>query len=472
MSNQNTGVIEEDDVLNASEIDASGSNGVKPANAANPQSKKGRSRKALPLIIIVLILVVGVLSVAFVTGSRPKPNTVNVAAAEQQRKAVETQESADRNISEFSQQLRTNAPVVQTSPESSSPVTSQSPVTQTTQLTGSQTDVGNMPVTSTTQPNQTTVPNVAGTVESAPVAGNQTAQHTAPTSTSRTSAPLQPVTDSAPATQTSHYFFREAPQVSSENRERSRSASEREGNEVVGNQATSRVAVPATPPFDTNLRIRTLGNIQTLRPDAYVRLETVLPAKGQGWSLPRGTKFIGRVAGAENDRAYINIIGYIDPASGHLVKVGGTVNGVDGGSGLQGTHRHIGNRWVKALQQIGSSGIQTFNSWLAGRNGGTNIYVPQQNVPGMGGQSNQPITEYVEVKADTKGTIIITDLPDSVQGAQASSALGDSTTSAGSISDEEMIELMTTGTPEQIRAALPRMSPEMRRIAEAAINER
>jgi len=37
------------------------------------------------------------------------------------------------------------------------------------------------------------------------------------------------------------------------------------------------------------------------------------------------------------------------------------------------------------------------------------------------------------------------------------------------LSDEQLAVLITTGTPEQIRAILPRMTPEMRRVAESVL---
>ena len=39
------------------------------------------------------------------------------------------------------------------------------------------------------------------------------------------------------------------------------------------------------------------------------------------------------------------------------------------------------------------------------------------------------------------------------------------------LSDEELANLLSTGSPEQIRAALPRMTPELRQIAEMVLKE-
>ena len=39
------------------------------------------------------------------------------------------------------------------------------------------------------------------------------------------------------------------------------------------------------------------------------------------------------------------------------------------------------------------------------------------------------------------------------------------------LKDEELAELLSSETPEKIRAAMPRMTPELRRIAEAVLKE-
>ena len=39
----------------------------------------------------------------------------------------------------------------------------------------------------------------------------------------------------------------------------------------------------------------------------------------------------------------------------------------------------------------------------------------------------------------------------------------------GQLSEAELVELMTNGNADDIRRALPRMTPEMRRVAEAVL---
>ena len=81
------------------------------------------------------------------------------------------------------------------------------------------------------------------------------------------------------------------------------------------------------------LPVRTQGVIFTLRNNSYARLELTRDSSGQGWSLPKGTVLVGRTTGSEYDRAFVNVIGYIDPRDNKLVKMTGDVLGSDGATG-------------------------------------------------------------------------------------------------------------------------------------------
>src|SRR5205807_646828 len=81
------------------------------------------------------------------------------------------------------------------------------------------------------------------------------------------------------------------------------------------------------PPFGTMLPVRTQGVVFTLRNNSYARLELTRDAAGTGWSLPKGTILVGRTTGSEYDRAFMNVIGYIDPRDNKLVKMSGDVLG-------------------------------------------------------------------------------------------------------------------------------------------------
>ncbi|HEX3144550.1 MAG TPA: hypothetical protein VHQ64_11315, partial [Pyrinomonadaceae bacterium] len=125
------------------------------------------------------------------------------------------------------------------------------------------------------------------------------------------------------------------------------------------------------PPFGTMLPVRTQGVIFTLRNNSYARLELTRDCSGTGWSLPKGTVLVGRTSGSEVDRAFINVLGYIDPRDNKLVKVSGEVLGSDGASGISGKRITVdSNHFKQTLRKIALSGVQvagTMAGALTGR---------------------------------------------------------------------------------------------------------
>ena len=75
---------------------------------------------------------------------------------------------------------------------------------------------------------------------------------------------------------------------------------------------------------------------------------------------------------------------------------------------------------------------------------------------------------FVEVAAGTVGFVLVTTLPES-EG--SSPHLAEAGVKEGNLTDDELVELMTEADPARIRAALPRMSPEMQQVAQAVLNE-
>jgi hypothetical protein len=66
--------------------------------------------------------------------------------------------------------------------------------------------------------------------------------------------------------------------------------------------------------------------------------------------------------------------------------------------------------------------------------------------------------------------VLVTDLPKEATGVSPQppqSADGN----GASLADEELANLVAAGSPEEIRAALPRMTPKLRRIAESVLRE-
>jgi hypothetical protein len=224
----------------------------------------------------------------------------------------------------------------------------------------------------------------------------------------------------------------------------------------------------ALPSFGAMLPVRTLGAIYTLRP-SLVRLELTRDVRGQGWLLKKGTALIGRQQGSEHDRAYITLVGFIDPASGRLVKLAGDVLGADGAPGLRGKRRQISGRWARVLGRAANAAVSLGQAALT-RGGGVNVYLPNAVSPEIQSFSPSAISrrEFVEVSAGAPAFVMITDLPKEAQGIDADpSAEGNGET----LADEELADLLLSDSPEKIRAAMPRMTPELRRIAEAVLKE-
>ncbi|HKX33318.1 MAG TPA: hypothetical protein VJ302_36915 [Blastocatellia bacterium] len=229
------------------------------------------------------------------------------------------------------------------------------------------------------------------------------------------------------------------------------------------------------PVFGTMLPIRTLGSIYTLR-NSYARLELTQDIAGDGWQLKKGTVFVAQTQNGVMDRAYLNVAGFIDPEANRFVKVTGDVLGDDAGAGLKGKRRQFTGRWTRAFNRVMAIAPGLAQAALA-RNGGTTVIVP---VGGelLGSQSQAADRrEFVEVDADARGYILITDLPDSLKGVDADPTVhlansADQKTVGKELTDAELAELLVNGSTKEIRDAMPRMTLELRRIAALAIGEK
>jgi hypothetical protein len=240
------------------------------------------------------------------------------------------------------------------------------------------------------------------------------------------------------------------------------------------------------------LPVRSLGGFYTLRSGALVRLELTRDMSGNGWSMKRGTILVGTSKGGDVDRAYVSILGLIDPQSGRLVRLGGDLLGSDGGAGLKGKRRQIDGGWGRVLGKVGAAALNMTGALLGG--GGGTVVISD----GLRTRAVNPITEeisgvigsefdqrqrgsFVEVVAGTPGYIIVTDLPPAIKGVEASPELDEQTLAmltnvekarpATGLSERELADLLGTGSTEEIKAAMSRMSPGMRKFA-AAVLER
>lgn len=232
----------------------------------------------------------------------------------------------------------------------------------------------------------------------------------------------------------------------------------------------------ALPAFGSMLPIRMLGGVVTLR-NSIARMELTQDVKGEGWVLKRGTVFVAQSAGGAFDRAYLNVSGFIDPATNRLVKLSGEVLGDDATQGLKGKRRQMSSRWSRAFNRALSIGPGIAQAALA-RNGGTTVIVPTGGATSellpSGGNSDR--REFVEVRAGAVGYVLVTDLPDQIKGVDSDptkhlAEASATKTAQGELSESELAELLVNGTPAKIKEAMPRMSQEMRRVAALAIGE-
>lgn len=235
---------------------------------------------------------------------------------------------------------------------------------------------------------------------------------------------------------------------------------------------TRKEDVVTLPAFGAMLPVRTLGVVYTLR-NSIARLELTRDIAGEGWALKKGAVLIAQQQGGAFDRAYVSVTGFIDPATNRFVKMTGEVLGSDGAPGLKGKRRQISGRWSRAFNRILNVAPGIAQAALA-RNGGTTVIVPAGGATSdliATGGFNFDRREFVEVDAGSSGYVMVTDLPDASKGVDADPEKYLASPEQGSLSDEELAKLLSDGAPQQIKAAMPRMTPEMRKVAALAIGE-
>ena len=281
--------------------------------------------------------------------------------------------------------------------------------------------------------------------------------------------------------------------VSGRNEERS----VRIGADVVATNSTRREPEPrrddrpvgvVVPSFGAMLPVKSLGVIYSLRSGALARFELTRDVKGKGWSLPHGTIIVGALRGSEYNRAYISLVGFIDSRSGKFVQVGGDLLGADGGVGVKGKRRQMSSKWSKVLRRLGEAGLNIAGRAIASVGRGPVIIADAYGgaATRFGNEFNGLLTtenrdSFVEIPAGTTCYIMITDLPEKVQGVEALSrwsgmdlqekADTSERREATGLSEQELAELIQSGDLAKIKAALPRMTGEMRRLAESVLGE-
>ena len=223
----------------------------------------------------------------------------------------------------------------------------------------------------------------------------------------------------------------------------------------------------ALPPYGEMLPVRTLGGLYTLR-NSLARLELTCDVSGKGWEMKKGTIFVAQIQSGVLNRAYLAVSGFIDPITNRYVKVTGEMLGSDGAPGLKGKRRQVSSRWSRVGSRILNGALALGQEAIA-RGGGTTVVV------GSSGLSNDlslintiSNKEFVEVEAGATGYVMVSDLPETKKGIDA-----DPREEAGqALSDEELAELLSSGDPTKIKAAMPRMTPEMRQMADLVVKEK
>lgn len=235
------------------------------------------------------------------------------------------------------------------------------------------------------------------------------------------------------------------------------------------------------PPFGAMLPVRLLGVLHTLRPGALTRLELLRDIVTPQGTLKRGTVFIGTVVSGEMDRAYVQVKGFIGAESGGFVKLDGEVLGNDGGAGLRGKKRRISSVWGKVLDRTVQVGTQVATAMLGRQNSSVIIasdpYGTYRTTMGQSSSQFSASRTFVQVAAGAVGFVLVTTLP----AAEAETNLArhpksllaeaDPSANPNELSDEELVELMAEADSVRIRAALPRMQPELRKVAQAVLTE-
>ena len=189
------------------------------------------------------------------------------------------------------------------------------------------------------------------------------------------------------------------------------------------------ISAPAVPvneaprrgiPFGTLLPVRLVGSMYTLKNSGgVVRMELTRAVEGKGYSYPAGTVVVGNARGGESSRAFVTIIGLIDPVSGELVKFSGELLGKDGASGIEGKRRRLTSQWAHFFNGLKETASSVLGSVGAIRSGST-VILSEPIRKGSGSVSEDfsnaflgsgKDDTFIEVSAGANGYVLVTDLP-------------------------------------------------------------
>lgn len=460
-----------------------------PATEATHHSNGHRRRKLIIGTLLILLLIVSVaFALFFMLGGNRTPLNLRVRDTRtQESKTKEAGRNPDDVISQAIAEVRsampeTSPPVppIPTAPTAAARVSPNAPVTVPIESLGGTVSPPVTGATSTTtdvQAAKSTGTSTPTGIDADDVSHSNTPMTAAASRRNPEHSIRCAMPASSPATQTNSTTSRTAPNQSEQS------------GPALSTHPEPTVVLPA---FGSMLPVRTLGTLYTLRSGSLVRLELTRDVRGQGWAMRKGTVIVGVSRGSEYDRAYLASVGFIDPESGRFVKLMGDVLGGDGGSGLRGHRRSLTSAWSRAFSRIGTSAVNVAGLMLncLGRNsvvvsdayGYRAVNPVSSELSGLiSERTNQQQRGFVEVAAGTQGYVMVTDLPQEIRGVDALAELSakdlaersdaNGVRASTGLSERELADLLSSGSVEQIRAAMPRMTPQMKRVAEAVIAE-
>jgi hypothetical protein len=184
---------------------------------------------------------------------------------------------------------------------------------------------------------------------------------------------------------------------------------------------------------------------------------------------------IGRTTGSEHDRAFVKVIGYIDPRENKLVTMTGDVLGSDGANGIPGKRLAVDRNSLKqTLRKVASSGLQVASTMAGALSGRGTVVIDSAgyrlmdplNEQARGLINTSDKNTFVKIEAGQQAYVMVTDLPGRVEGADApgQQVTGSLQPPGLSLTDREVMELILFGTAEDVRAAMPLMTEEQKRL--------
>lgn len=186
---------------------------------------------------------------------------------------------------------------------------------------------------------------------------------------------------------------------------------------TVDSAAAQTTPTTPLPPLGTLLPVRTLAQLYTVRAAFYVRLQLKRDVAGPGWSLRRGTEFYGQLRGAETatGRAFVTVLGYIEPETNLWRELPGQLLGADGTEGLPGHTHKLNAGWRKALKKAGAVALETVTAIASGlgrrpvviADGGAGRVLEPLAQEAQGLANGRDGDSFIEVPAATAGYILV-----------------------------------------------------------------